>query len=138
MVGRIIIVGVILLGGAFGLFEQAIQTGHTVDQARAVAANVIVFGEIFFLFNCRSLRRPSWQSGLRTNPILFGGVAVMIGLQMLFTYVPTMNRLFGTAPIGARTWLWIIGVALLVHVVMEVEKWIRRQRERRGAVSPAC
>jgi hypothetical protein len=62
----------------------------------------------------------------------------MIGLQMLFTYVPTMNRLFGTAPIGARTWLWIIGVALLVHVVMEVEKWIRRQRERRGAVSPAC
>ncbi len=138
MIGRIIIVGVVLLGGAFGLFEQAIQTGHSIDQARAVAANVIVFGEISFLFNCRALQRPSWQTGVMTNPVLFVGVVLMIGLQMLFTYAPPINRLFGTAPIGASTWLRIIGVAVLVHVTIEVEKWIRRKRERKNTATQIC
>ncbi len=133
---RIVIVGVILLVGAFGLFEYFLEAGHSVDEARAVAVNVIVFGEIFFLFNCRSLRRPSWRVSPATNPILVGGVVVMIGLQMLFTYVPTMNRIFGTAPIPASSWLWIIGVAVVVHIVMEIEKWIRRRREARKVTQP--
>ena len=62
----------------------------------------------------------------------------MIGLQMLFTYVPAVNRLFGTEPIGASTWLWILGVGVLVHVVMEVEKWVRRRREARRAPAEVC
>jgi Ca2+-transporting ATPase len=138
MIGRILIVGVLLLGGAFGLFEYTTGAGYTTEQARTVAVNVIVFGEIFFLFSCRSLLRPSWKSGFRTNPILFAGVAAMIGLQMLFTYVPAMNALFSTAPISAPTWLYIVGVGVLVHLVMETEKWIRRRREARRVPTGVC
>jgi len=140
MILRITMVCVMLLIAVFGLFEWAQSAGHSVDNARTVAANVIVFGEMAFLFNCRSLKRPSWKMSLRTNPFLVGGVAVMIGLQMLFTYLPGMNHVFSTAPIAGTTWLWlwIIGVAVGVHVVMEIEKWIHGLRERRQGVSEVC
>ncbi len=55
LIGRIIIVGILLLAGSFGLFEWARQSGHTLEEARTIAANVFVFGEMFYLFNCRSL-----------------------------------------------------------------------------------
>jgi len=122
---RVVMVAAVLLIGAFFLFDWAIDAGCGVERARTAAANVIVFGEIAFLFNCRSLRRPSWRVGPLSNPILLGGVVVMIGLQMLFTYLPGMNRLFNTAPIAPTTWLWIFGLGLGVHVIVEIERWIR-------------
>ena len=66
LIGRIVLVGVLLLAGAFGLFEYGLQTGQSVEEARTVAVNVFVFGEMFYLFNCRSLTAPSWRVGLRT------------------------------------------------------------------------
>ena len=49
----------------------------------------------------------------------------MIALQLLFTYAPLMNQLFHTAPISGESWLHILGVAAVVFIVVEVEKWIR-------------
>ena len=138
LVGRIAIVGMILLAGAFGLFEYAQSMGHDLAEARTVANNVIVFGELAYLFNCRSLALPSWSVGLGKNRFLVAGVSLMIALQLLYTYVPAMNRLFSTAPLGATSWGWIIGVALLVHIAVEVEKSIRRAITRRHASESIC
>jgi cation-transporting ATPase F len=138
LIGRVGIVGVLLLVGAFGLFEYAQYTGHSLSEARTVANNVIVFGELAYLFNCRSLSMPSWSVGLRRNHFLVLGVLLMITLQMLYTYLPGMNRLFSTAPIGATAWAGIVGVALVVHVVVETEKWIRRVVSRRQVHEPVC
>jgi magnesium-transporting ATPase (P-type) len=138
LIGRIVLVGVILLGGAFGLFEYGLQTGQTVAEARTLAVNVIVFGEIFYLFNCRSLTRPSWRVGPGSNRILLAGVAAMIGLQMLMTYLPGMNRLFGTAAFPAEEWIWIVLVGVVVHLAVEVEKWVRRSRASRRGSTQVC
>jgi Ca2+-transporting ATPase len=138
LIGRIAIVGVILLAGAFGLFEVAEYTGHELAEARTVANNVIVFGELAYLFNCRSLSAPSWKVGFRRNRFVPIGISVMIGLQLLYTYLPGMNRLFGTAPVGARTWGWTIGVAVIAHAAVELEKWVRRTVARRRSVEPVC
>ncbi len=135
---RVAIVGLLLVVGAFGLFEYAQHLGHTLAEARTVANNVIVFGELAYLFNCRSLSLPSWSVGLHRNRFLVVGVLLMIALQVLYTYLPGMNRLFDTAPIGATLWAWIVGVALLVHAVVEVEKWVRRIISRRQVHEPVC
>jgi cation-transporting ATPase F len=138
LIGRVVIVGVLLLAGAFGLFEYAQQIGYTVAEARTVAANVFVFGEIFYLFNCRSLTLPSWRSSWKTNRFLLGGVGLMIALQLLYTYLPAMNLLFSTAPVSLESWSWVIGAGVAIHVVVESEKWIRRRRERSGPSSEVC
>jgi len=127
LIGRIGLVGVLLLAGSFGLFEWAVQTGHSLEEARTVAVNVFVFGEISYLFNCRSLTAPSWRVSLRTNRFVLGGVGLMLALQLLYTYLPGMNTLFGAAPISLTAWAWIIGAAIGVHVIVEIEKAIRRR-----------
>jgi cation-transporting ATPase F len=138
LIGRIVIVGVLLLGAAFGLFEYAQQTGHTVAEARTVAVNVFVFGELFYLFNCRSLTLPSWRSRLTGNRILWGGVGLMVALQLLYTYVPGMNRLFESAPISLQSWGWVILAGVVIHVIVELEKWIRRRTARNRPSSDVC
>ena len=139
LVGRIILVGAMLVAGSFLLFEHAQNIGHSVAEARTVASNVIVFGELAFLFNCRSLTLPSWRVSVRKNMALVGGALLMACMQMLYTYVPALNHLFGTAPLGVWTWAWIVGLAIGVHVAVEIEKWIRRRRaDRLAAAASVC
>jgi magnesium-transporting ATPase (P-type) len=127
LVWRILLVGALLLAGAFGLFLWVQSTGGTLKEARTVAVNVFVMVELFYLFNCRSLERSMFQLGLFSNPWVTGGVLTMIVLQLLFTYAPAMNFLFHTAPINGETWIPIIGIGLGSYFIVGMEKWIRRQ-----------
>jgi Ca2+-transporting ATPase len=122
-------VGLILLAGGYGLFELLLAQGLSEAAARTAAVNVFVFVELFYLFNCRSLHRPSWEQSLRSNPLMLLGVVVMVGLQMIFTYVPFMNRLFQSQALGLREWGLILGVAAVTHVVVEAGKWVYRRSE---------
>ena len=63
--------------------------------------------------------------GLFTNRWTIFGALAMLGAQLLITYAPVMNRLFHSAPIGAESWLRIVGVAAVVYLAVEFEKWIR-------------
>ncbi len=61
---RILVVGLLLLVGAFGLFEWTLSQGASEAAARTAAANVFVFGELFYLFNCRSLTHSMFSLGI--------------------------------------------------------------------------
>ena len=124
---RIAIVGVLLLAGSFGLFEWQLSAGSSLGQARTCAVNVFVFGELFYLFNCRSLRHSLFSIGMFSNRWLLWGVGLMIILQLLFTYLPAMNMAFHSQPIGLGEWGVIIAASLIIYIVIEVEKWIRRR-----------
>ena len=136
LVWRILLVGTLLLAGAFGLFLLVQSTGGTLKEARTVAVNVFVMVELFYLFNCRSLERSMFQLGLFSNPWVTWGVLTMIVLQLLFTYAPGMNFLFHTTPIDGQAWLMIIGVGLGSYFIVGLEKWIRRQRAGSAKLPP--
>ncbi len=127
---RILLVSLFILAGAFGLFEYELARGVPVAEARTVAVNVVVVVEIFYLFNARSLTRSPFQLGFLSNPWAIGGAILMVLLQLLFTYVPLMNRLFGSAPMPAYLWLDVAAVGLAAFIVIEIEKWLRRKFSR--------
>ena len=130
---RLFIVGLVLLAGAFGLFEWELKTGAAVAEARTVAVNVFVMVELFYLFNCRSLTQSMFRVGFFSNPLLFGGVALMLILQAMFTYLPVMNIMFHSAPISFGAWGRILAVSVIVSFVVGAEKWLRRRSvERRS------
>jgi cation-transporting P-type ATPase F len=132
LVWRLFIVGLLLLTGAFGLFEWELRSGSTVAVARTVAVNVFVLVELFYLFNCRSLTQSMFRVGFFSNPLLFGGVTIMVIIQVLFTYLPAMNLMFHSTPIGLGAWGRILAVSLIVSFVVGIEKWLRRRNfERR-------
>ncbi|MCK9296077.1 MAG: cation-transporting P-type ATPase [Desulfobulbaceae bacterium] len=124
---RIFLVGALLLIGAFGLFQWELAAGASVTRARTVAVNVFVVIELFYLFNCRSLSKSIFQLGLFSNMWAFGGAAAMLLLQMVYTYLPVMNRLFQSEPIGMLSWGKIMAAGMLTYLIVELEKklWLR-------------
>jgi Ca2+-transporting ATPase len=132
---RIAVVGLLILAGAFSLFEWEQHNGASLAQARTVAVNVVVMVQIFYLFNCRSLTQSMFHVGVFSNRWLGIGVLVMLLLQSGFTYLPWMNQALGSAPIGLDAWGRVLTVAVIGYVIVELEKWLRRRRvEHRNPV----
>ncbi len=125
LLARIVLVSVLLLVGAYGLFLVELAQGSPLAEARTVAVNVFVVVETCYLFNCRSLTRSFVAVGIFSNPWVWVGSGVMIGLQLAFTYLPLMNRLFGTAPIGLAEWLSIAAFGGFASLVVGLEKRLR-------------
>ena len=130
LIGRIVLVSLLMLAGAFGLFEYELARGASDAEARTVAVNVIIFVEMLYLFNARSLTRSIFQLGLLSNPWALGGALLMAVIQIGFTYLPFMQRLFGSAGMPGYLWLDVIGVSLAAYGVVEAEKWLRRRSAR--------
>lgn len=123
---RILVVSVLLLAGAFDLFLWEERQGAEIAEARTVAVNVLVMGELFYLLNCRSLTHSMFTIGVFSNVWLLVGVVSMIGLQVLFTYAEGMNRLFHSAPVSLDAWFRILAVGFGVYAIIGMEKWARR------------
>ncbi len=120
------LVSLLMVAGALWLFTRELKAdGGTLVSARTAAVNLIVLVEAAYLFNCRSLNHSLLAIGPFTNLWANVGALAMVMAQLLFTYAPTMNKLFHTAPIGAESWLYIAAVAAAVFVAVEFEKWIR-------------
>jgi cation-transporting P-type ATPase F len=129
LVGRIVFVSAILLACSFGAFRWQLASGATLEVARTVAVNVFVGAQIAYLINCRSLEK--WRPDTAPNRWLWVGVGLTVVLQLLLTYVPFMNDLFHTAPLGWQPWLVVFMLSAAAYVVVELEKW--RQRHGKGS-----
>lgn len=100
LVWRIIFVSALMAAGTFGLFFYELSLGTELDVARTVAVNAIVFFEVFYLFNTRSLTDSILnRQGLFGNAIVLFGVVAVVIFQVLFTYWPVMHLVFHTAPL---------------------------------------
>ena len=127
LLGRVVIVGLLVMAGAFGLYEWEMLRGAPLAEARTVAINAVAWIMIFYLFNCRSLTQSMFAIGAFSNRWVWIGVGAMVVLQAAFTYLPVMNHLFDTAPISALAWAEILAVSLLSYGGVEVEKALRRR-----------
>ena len=128
LIWRIVLVSLLLLAGSFGLFLRELAAGESLAEARTVAVNVFVVVEGMYLFNCRSLTLSTRRAGLFSNPAIWYGLLTMAVLQAALTYLPLMNRLFATAPIGGHQWLEIFAVGVLAYVVVGIDKGLHTRR----------
>ncbi len=127
---RIGLVSTVLVVGAWAMFEWEQGRGATLEQARTVAINMFVAAEIAYLFSCRSLTRSAWHIGLFTNRWIVVGVLTQIAGQIALTYVPAMNDLFDTAPIGVDSWIRIAAVSVVLSLVVAIDKRFRSRTSR--------
>lgn len=129
LIMRTLFVSFLMQLGGYGLFvwEQRAH-GAPVEEARTIVTNLIIVVEAFYLLNCRSLTHPFVRLGWFSNLWIWGGIAVMLGVQLLFNYVPLMNRLFHSAPARPESWLHVAAVGFVIFLVIEAEKWLRFHR----------
>ena len=129
---RIIFISTIIVMGTLGLFLWDRAHGETLDMARTTAVNTLIFFQIFYLFGARyQFTSVLSREGLLGNRAVLYAVGSIIFLQMLFTYLPLFQHIFATAGIPAGDWLRLLLFTPLVFVLVEVEKRIMQQMEKR-------
>ena len=128
---RICLVSLLMLGAAFSLFAWELAAGATIAEARTAAVNVFVMIELFYLFNCRALEKSVFRLGLFSNPWVIGGAVAMFLLQLGYTYLPFMNRLFQSAPLELAVWGRVVASGVAVFLIIELEKVLWQRRKHR-------
>ncbi len=127
LVWRTLLVSALMALGVFGAYDWAVGRGASAVTAQTLALNAIVAMEIAYLFSIRFLYGASltWR-GMLGTPAVLTGIAVTMAAQAALTYLPVMNRLFGTAPLSAVDWGVVIALGAGLFVVLELEKGLRR------------
>src|SRR5690606_35702407 len=136
---RTIIVALLMTAGPLALFlheyYEEIRDGLTVvdalHEAQTLAVTNVVLFQVFYLFNCRSLRNSVWHIGLWSNPAIYIGIAVLLLFQLCYVYLPLMMTLFDSAPLSLAAWCKAAAVALTVLPAISIEKWLRQRRAAR-------
>ncbi|MBX0300573.1 HAD-IC family P-type ATPase [Cryobacterium sp. 1639] len=130
--GRLLWVSVLITAATIGVFFYELSIGSTRAVAQTTAVTMLVLSQLVFLFNCRFLRASSLTPAvLRGNRAVWISVGTMLVLQLLFVYTPVMNLWFSSTPIGPREWAYTLGLALVIFLLVEVNKLIGRRRFRR-------
>ncbi len=120
---QIALVSLVMAGISWAGFAYWKARGDLAE-ARTITVNLIVFMETFYLLNTRFLRRaPLNPIKLFTgNPALLPGLLTIVFLQILFTYLPFLGRVFKVAPLPAPAWGLILGGGFLLFVLVELKK----------------
>ena len=125
---RIIYLSVLLGGATIAVFQYLQMNGASLEVSRTIAVNTLVVGQIFYLFSARFTRVSALRKELfTTNPVSWLCVALMLALQLAFTYLPFMQTAFRTTPVDAATWLVPLLGGVIVFTAVEVDKLIRRR-----------
>jgi magnesium-transporting ATPase (P-type) len=84
--------------------------------ARTVAVNAITIGQVFYLLNSRYLLDSSFSlTAHMGNSYLPLGVGAVVILQLLFTYAPPLQAMFGNEAIPIWVWPWLLWRPVVLH-----------------------
>src|SRR5262245_50755115 len=124
---RIIFVGLSLVAYTLWAFFWMRSHGASDALARTVAVNAITIGQVFYLVNSRYLLDSSLSVKAHLdNPYLPVGIGAVVILQLLFTYTPPFQAMFGNEAIPLWVWPWLLAGGLVFFLVVEAEKLIIR------------
>jgi magnesium-transporting ATPase (P-type) len=124
---RIIFVGLALLVYTLLAFFWMKAQGASDGLARTAAVNAITIGQVFYLLNSRYLLDSSLSLRAHMgNTYLPLGIIAVVILQLIFTYAPPVQAMFGNESIPLWVWPWLLAGGLLFFLLVEAEKLIIR------------
>ncbi|MDO5667025.1 MAG: cation-transporting P-type ATPase [Alcaligenaceae bacterium] len=125
---RVIMVSIVIMIGALGVFLWELNQGTSLEVARTMTVNIIVVCEMVYLFNSRhTFLSVINREGLFGNRYVLIAIAACIPLQLLYTYAPFMQTIFNSAGLSLLEWLKVFGAAFLLFFVAEFEKFVVRK-----------
>ncbi|WP_431801495.1 cation-translocating P-type ATPase [Microbacterium sp. bgisy203] len=124
----VLLVSLLIGGATLAVFGISLANGTDLGVARTEAVLMLALGQLAYLFNCRFLMRSSLTLDVfRGNPAIWWSAGALVVLQVIYTYVPFMNVLFGSEPLGVREWLIPLAMSVGIFLAVEVLKAFRRR-----------
>jgi calcium-translocating P-type ATPase len=124
---RVLMVSVLFMAGALGLFLWEMHRGASLETARTMAVSTVVGAEMFYLINSRYLYKSVLSfEGLFGNRYVLIAIAVCAALQITYTHAEPMQALFGSTDLSPDEWLKVTLAGTFVFTVAELEKAVIR------------
>uniref|UniRef100_UPI0035B4E58F HAD-IC family P-type ATPase n=1 Tax=Rhodoblastus sp. TaxID=1962975 RepID=UPI0035B4E58F len=124
---RILFIGTALLAYTLAAFFMMKDYGASDGLARTVAVNAITIGQVFYLLNSRYLIDSSLSLTAHLgNRYLPMGIGAVVVLQLLFTYAPPFQAMFGNEAVPLWVWPWLLLGGVVFFLAVEAEKTVIR------------
>lgn len=102
-----------------GAFITAYKTGG-LALARTSAFMTLVAVQLIHVFECKSETKNIFHIRFFNNLFLVGAVLISTLLINVAIYIPFLNVIFGTVPLGFTDILWVVAYSLLGPVVSSI------------------
>jgi len=120
---------------AITLIAYNIGLSHTEPQyAETMAFAALSFSELLRAYTARSERYPLWKIGFFSNKWMNIAVITSMFLLLIVIYVPFLNPVFDTLPLGWAEWAKLLPLLIFPSLAAEATKmvgnWVAKRTEK--------
>lgn len=116
-----ILTDIFLLGLFFWLWKNS---SYSITHIRTIIFAALAVDSLLYVFSCKSLRKNLWHINPFSNKFLiyawiFGIIALLGSI-----YLPSLQTLLKTFPLGLVDWAIILGLSIIELILIEATKWL--------------
>ncbi len=126
LVPFVLVMGVVMSLISLGIGIFSYRSGDPAWQT--LLLTTLSFSQVILALEVRSEKASLLTLGFLTNPLMVAAFLSTVGLQVAVVYVPFLQRVFSTAPLGVRDLGIAFGSGLAVLLVAEAWKAVLRRR----------
>jgi magnesium-transporting ATPase (P-type) len=104
------------------------DSGTLYVTATTMSLAGIVASQIGNVFACRTERESVFRAGFFANRLVLWGIATELAIITFLIYMPSLQRVFGLAPLAIKEWAFLFIFAPLLLLIEEGRKWIGRRK----------
>ncbi len=125
----IVVQTVAITGVTLGAYFVGLRAHPQAPEfAETMAFVTLSFSELLRAFTARSEHYPLLKIGLLTNRRMFYAVIGSLVLLVAVVYMPPLQRVFDTVPLGPAQWELVLPLLFVPAVAAELTKWIGGRR----------
>ncbi len=131
---QVVVQGVLITLGALAMYlgvERGLIASDGAAHAQTMLFTTIVLSQLLHAFNFRSETRSVFSLETLKNRWLVAAFTGSVALQALVIYVPPLQRLFKTQPLGLHDWIAVLVASVLPLVVIDAIKVLSARRRAR-------
>lgn len=117
------------------IFWYLLRTTGNLDLARSVVFASLAMDSLLYVFSVRSLYHSIFSRNFFSNPWLFVAVVVSFIVQLSAFYLPPLQKVLHTVPLGLNEWGIVLGTSIGVVALFELMKYIFFIRKAKKARS---
>ncbi len=129
---RLVFVSILMTAGTVILFtiyysnglKNGFDPAYSQAKAQTISVTFVILFQIFYMLNCRSLHNSLRRIGFFSNPVVYAGIGIVLGLHLVFIYAPFMHSIFKSAALSLRDLFWTVIAGFVIFPVIGLEKMI--------------
>lgn len=134
LIERTVIIGILIAIGVLYIFYTEMKNGASLEKARTMAMTTMVFFQFFQAINSRSETLSIFQINPFSNRFLLFSLLAATIAQISVVYIDQLRWVFRTEAITFGEWIKIIMISLSVIVIVEIDKYIRKNLQKKFRV----